>query len=147
LRIELRLPAGLREGELTFRPAGPALWQARRAGWQVALRRVDAAALCWQFGLIRLDSPDPALPLAAAASLDAALCLARRLLPGMTEPDLRGLLDCDLAFPLASLGAGEHGIDALAEGGYALRGPEGCHAIAPVQAEALLLRGGTVAVA
>jgi hypothetical protein len=147
LRISIRLPvapAGLRDEELIFRPAGRGCWRARRAGWQAELRQVAAMPLGWQISLTRLDCADPALPLAAAGSLDALLRLSRGLLSRMDQPGLRELLDCDLAFPLQGLVAGEAGITALAEGGYALREPEGCRAIAPEQAEALLLRGSTV---
>lgn len=146
LRISVCLPAapaaGLRDQELAFSLAGQGCWHARRAGWQVELRQQAATALGWHLSLIRLDCTDPALPLAAAASLDALLRLSRGLLAGMEQPGLRELLDCDLAFPLPGLAAA--GITALAEGGFALHEAEGCRAIAPEQAEALLLRGSVV---
>lgn len=148
LRISVTLPmpdGGLREEALHFQPHGRACWQARRQGWRVELQRWEAETLCWRISLARLDSADPALPLASAASLDALLRLARGLLPGMAQPGLAELLDCDLAFPLPGFARGESGITALAEGGYALRAPDGCRAVAPEQAEALLLRGSAVA--
>ena len=145
LRIGLRLPVAPaatapREGDLHFHSAATACWRARRDGWQVELRH---HAGLWRLGLTQLDSPDPALPLATAAAADAALQLARRLLPGLGQAVLRDLLDRDLGFPLP--GAANGMLIALAEGGYALRTGAGERAIAPEQVETLLGRGEVVA--
>ncbi len=147
LRISVRLPmppTGLRDEELVFRPAGRNCWRACRGGWQAELRQVDTGPLHWQFGLARLDHTDPVLPLATTASLGTLLHLSRGLLPGMDQPGLGELLDCDLSFPLVGLTAGEAGITALAEGGFALRDRDGSRAIGAEQAEALLLRGSAL---
>ena len=142
LRIGLRLPvppAAAWEEDLHFYPAPTAAWRARRDGWQVELRH---HAGLWQLSLTQLDSPDPALPLATAATADAALQLARRLLPGLGQSTLRDLLDRDLGFPLP--GAADGVLTALAEGGYVLRTGAGARAIAPEQVEMLLGRGEVV---
>jgi hypothetical protein len=84
------------------------------------------------------------MPLASAVSLDALLRLGRGLLPRMTEAGLPGLLDCDLRFSLPGRATAEAEIMVLAEGGYALRGLDGCRAIAAELAEQLIRRGHVV---
>jgi hypothetical protein len=147
LRLGVRLPtapAALQDDVLVFGTAGTGLWRARRGGWQAEIRqtRGDPA---WQLRLARLDRAEPPLPLTGAATLDALLRLAREILPAMAdEPGLAGMLDCDLCFPLAGSAVQEGGITVLAEGGYALRGEDGCRAIAAEAAERLIRRGSAV---
>ncbi|MDB5369469.1 MAG: hypothetical protein JWP20_1027 [Roseomonas sp.] len=148
LRLTVTLPmppAGMRGDTLVFQPAGHRAWCAPCGAWQIEMERDGGPDLPWHLSLARRDGTMDPLPLAHAASLDAMLTLARRLLPGMVPPPLAGLLDGDLSFPLLGLpdGAGR-GIMALAEGGYALQAAEGCRAIAPELAEILLCRGNTV---
>lgn len=144
LSVSLPMPPGAPlEGVLAFRPIGSGLWQARRDGWQINLRQ-DSSTMAWQLLLARLDNAEPALPLATAATLDALLRLARGLLWTMTEPGLVTLLDCDLCFPLPAPITPEESIIALAEGGYALQGREGCCALAAGLAEQMIRRGSAV---
>ncbi|MBO1076062.1 hypothetical protein [Roseomonas marmotae] len=146
IRVALPIPPESLGGEaLAFQPGG-GLWRARRQGWQIDLRHGEGE-LAWQLLLARLDSPQPAQPLASAGSLDALLRLARGLLPRMAEPGLASLLDCDLCFPLSGLDRQGGAVTALAEGGYALLGPEGCRAVIPAWAEGMIRRGGMVSAA
>jgi hypothetical protein len=146
LRLSIALPmapAGTPGGVLAFRPLGRRSWQARRDGWQIDLRQ-GAGGQGWQVLLARLDSAEPAQPLAGADTLEALLRLARGLLAGMTEPALVALLDRDLCFPLPAPAMPEDSITVLAEGGYALREPEGCRAIAAELAERMIRCGSAV---
>jgi hypothetical protein len=161
LRLGIALPmapAGTPGGVLAFRPLGSGAWQARRDGWQIELRQGSdkqgsdkqgaggqgAGEQGWQLRLARLNSAEPAQPLAGADTLEALLGLARGMLAGLGDPALAALLDCDLCFPLPAPALPEDSITLLAEGGYALREPEGCRAIAGELAERMIRRGSAV---
>lgn len=131
LRLSITLPPGVPETTLAFNATAPGSWHARCGAWRVELRQT-AGELAWQLLVFRLDLAQPPAPVASAATLEALLRLGREL------------LDRDLCFPLAGEAAPEADIVVLAEGGYALRGLEGCRAITAEGAEGLIRRDSVI---